>query len=358
MNMEIRLPIELKTAVITECWTFEKRAVIQSAPLADDWLASHLSLYMDAEFSCYFGDGESYYDPAYYRDILRIEELPLFPLSEEETLSLIRQNLREGRYVMVMLHQGIEERDGRNDYHEALLYGYDDEKEIFFTPALRMTRLVERELPFDAVHASLVRLKAHMLRVPDDRFFWSREYQYPLSIIQIREDYVPNQVYEALKKIVPEVWGKSVAVTELDADMRLYGEKTVYKGLGCLYGLREALRRTLNGEPMPPTFLGFARNLKKMLEHRQNLLHTMRYVMDRWNIQNDEIDWHVQSYASCCERAENWMSMALKAELTGDTSLYACIAEEIPAAYREEYLMLADFYNLCLAWYYENHTRV
>ena len=37
------------------------------------------------------------------------------------------------------------------------------------------------------------------------------------------------------------------------------------------------------------------------------------------------------------------MSMALKAELTGDTSLYACIAEEIPAAYREEYLMLADF---------------
>lgn len=110
MNMEIRLPIELKTAVITECWTFEKLAVIQSSPLADDWLASHLSLYMDAEFSCYFGDGESYYDPAYYRDILRIEELPLFPLSEEETLSLIRQNLREGRYVMVMLHQGIEER--------------------------------------------------------------------------------------------------------------------------------------------------------------------------------------------------------------------------------------------------------
>ena len=61
MNMEIRLPIELKTAVITECWTFEKLAVIQSSPLADDWLASHLSLYMDAEFSCYFGDGESYY---------------------------------------------------------------------------------------------------------------------------------------------------------------------------------------------------------------------------------------------------------------------------------------------------------
>lgn len=46
MNMEIRLPIELKTAVITECWTFEKLAVIQSSPLADDWLASHLSLYM------------------------------------------------------------------------------------------------------------------------------------------------------------------------------------------------------------------------------------------------------------------------------------------------------------------------
>ncbi len=35
---------------------------------------------------------------------------------------------------MVMLHQGIEERDGRNDYHEALLYGYDDEKEIFSLP--------------------------------------------------------------------------------------------------------------------------------------------------------------------------------------------------------------------------------
>ena len=74
-----------------------------------------------------------------------------------------------------------------------------------------------------------------------------------------------------------------MAVTELDADMRLYGEKTVYKGLGCLYGLREALRRTLNGEPMPP-ISRFCPQPQKMLEHRQNLLHTMRYIMDRWNI--------------------------------------------------------------------------
>lgn len=356
--MEIRLPIELNTAVITECWTFEKLAVIQTSPLGEDWLATHLSLYMDSTFSCYFGDGESPYDLSYYEDILCMEEIPLYPLSEEETLDLIRQNLREGRYIMVMLYQGKNGQDGRGDYHEALLYGYDDEKKHFFTPALQATKLVERELPFETVLQSLVRLKAHMIRIPEDRFIWSRDYQHPLSSIRIRNDYVPNQVYCAMKKIVPEVWGKTVAVTELDKHMRLYGEKTVYKGLGCLYGLRKALQRRLNGEALPPEFRGFSRNLKKMLEHRQNLLHTMRYVMDRWNIRDEEMGAHVRDYNACCERTEKWMNIAIKAEMTGRTDLYACIAEEIPGAYRDEYWLLGDFYNRCVTWYSDNHTRI
>ena len=40
--MKKTLPIVLENAaIVTECWTFEKLAIIQTSPLAEDWLASH-----------------------------------------------------------------------------------------------------------------------------------------------------------------------------------------------------------------------------------------------------------------------------------------------------------------------------
>lgn len=356
--MEIRLPVELNTAVITECWVFEKLAMIQASPFGEDWLSTHFQLYMDPYYSCYFGDGETHYPSSYFWDILAFEEMPLFALSEEELFSLILRHLREGRYVMLMICHVNGGPDGTDFFHEGLLYGYDDEKEVFFAPQLQTTNLVEQTLSFDTVRTSLTRLKAHVLQAPQDRIRWAKEYQYPIGTIRIRTDYAPNQVYDALMKFMPEIWGKTITITELDRDMQPYGEKTAYKGLGCLFGLREAMHREIHGEPLPPEFIGFPRNLKKMWEHRQNLLGTMRYVVNRWNIQDETIHGHVQNYAVCCERFEQWVSMAIKAQITGQRDPYIQILKEIPAVYQDEFFTLADFYNHSASWYAENQTRL
>ena len=354
--MEIRLPIELNTAVITECWVFEKLAMIQASPFGEEWLSTHLHLYMDPTYSCYFGDGETHYPTSYFWDILAFEEIPLFSLAEDELFSLILRRLREGRYIMVMLyHEG---QDGGDYFHEALLYGYDDEKEVFFAPQLQSTELVEQALPFDFLRTSLTKLKNYALQVPEDRIRWAKEYQYPVCSIRIRTDYVPNQVYDALMKFIPEIWGKTITITELDRNMQLYGEKTAYKGLGCLFGLKEALQKQIKGEPLPPEFIGFSRNLKKMWEHRQNLLGTMRYVIDRWNIQDEIIYTRTRDYAACCDRFEQWIGMVIKAQITGQTDPYIHILKEIPSVYHDEFFILADFYNHCVSWYTENQTRL
>ena len=118
------------------------------------------------------------------------------------------------------------------------------------------------------------------------------------------------------------------------------------------------MHREIHGEPLPPEFIGFPRNLKKMWEHRQNLLGTMRYVVNRWNIQDETIHGHVQNYAVCCERFEQWVSMAIKAQITGQRDPYIQILKEIPAVYQDEFFTLADFYNHSASWYAENQTRL
>ena len=44
---EKKLPIVFDAAIISECWTFAKLAIIQTTEHAESWLASHLSLYVD-----------------------------------------------------------------------------------------------------------------------------------------------------------------------------------------------------------------------------------------------------------------------------------------------------------------------
>ena len=353
--MVIRLPIELNTAVITECWTFEKLAMIQAAPCGDAWLASHLSLCMDPHFSCYFGDWDTHYSPSYYDDVLSVREIPLYSSPEADLLDRMQAHIRDGRYVMAILHHGPDDRDDRNAYHESLLYGYDSDRRVFFAPVLRNTELVEGELPFESVLASLSRLKAHMIAVPDDRFFWASGYQFPLSCITVRTDYVPNP-YAVLQKFIPEIWGNTMVLTELDMDMQPYGEKAVYRGLGCLWGIREALTAYRKGEPMPDGFIGFVRNFKKLCEHRRLFLHSMHYMVRQWSIHNEDVDTCVRVYSACVDRVETWLSLSIKAEITRTPSLLSRIVDEIPAAYREEFLMLSDFYNRCLIWYRDHHT--
>ena len=53
--MKKTLPIVLENAaIVTECWTFEKLAIIQTSPLAEDWLASHFRLYIDPCFCAHY----------------------------------------------------------------------------------------------------------------------------------------------------------------------------------------------------------------------------------------------------------------------------------------------------------------
>ncbi|MCI8331586.1 MAG: hypothetical protein HFE78_02000 [Clostridiales bacterium] len=58
--MKKELPIERNNLIdSTECWTFEKLAIIQASPYAEAWLASHLNVFMNYDYTVSFG--ESYY---------------------------------------------------------------------------------------------------------------------------------------------------------------------------------------------------------------------------------------------------------------------------------------------------------
>ena len=100
MNADKKLPIVLDAAIISECWTFAKLAVIQTSKYAEAWLASHLNLHRTGWYS-YFGDCQSAYDPIYYEDILTIREIDLFSMDGNQLVEAIKRNIDKKRYALL-----------------------------------------------------------------------------------------------------------------------------------------------------------------------------------------------------------------------------------------------------------------
>ena len=148
------LPIAIKdNPIVSACWTFAKTAIIKTSPYAEDWMASHLQLYMDHTFCTYFGESNSMYPPGYYDDILHTKNLDVFSINTDNIIPTIKGNLDEGRYILLRTNWNTaDKREPR--FHEVLIYGYDDEKQVFFVPLMEDRIFVPAEVSFEHIKTS------------------------------------------------------------------------------------------------------------------------------------------------------------------------------------------------------------
>ena len=125
----------------------------------------------------------------------------------------------------------------------------------------------------------------------------------------------------------------------------------IYRGLSCLYALKKLLKREIAGEPFPESFRGVSYAVKKISEHHNFMLISMKYLKNKWGtVMNEMADACICRYENCVIKSKRWMNIVLKYEQTKDIELLNKIVLEIPTTYEEEYDILDIFLHKSINW--------
>ena len=136
--MNVKLPINLLPEIRYECWTYQRMSIIRAYPEFDAWFVHHLnSLCVTSEYDCDFGwFGKKYNIVSHYEDILEIEEKLYKDYDQLNIIPEICRRIDEHIYTIIDVdhskwQNGLEE----TFVAQLLIYGYDDEERVFYTPS-------------------------------------------------------------------------------------------------------------------------------------------------------------------------------------------------------------------------------
>ena len=335
-----KLPIVIKDAeIVSECWTFERMAILQTSPYATDWLASHMNIFMTDSFYTYFGENFHMYRPQYYEDILNQKKINIFQIPDSQILDEIKQKIDSGDYVVICTMLGYNSEN--NPYfHEILIYGYDDDNKCFFTTLMENRIFTESTFPYESVSNAFPLVKKHLSTDIKQFIDLSTNYLPPFITLSLKKEYnTDNSLYMAIDKLNKEISGKQTMDAGITDSMNSYGGPTVYTGIACLVGLNNLLNRICQNAPLDEQRNGLVNVIKKLHEHRRLILLSMKYIKDKLLLESKNIF----NYETCCERVQKWYLMAMKYEITKDKSLLFHIICEIWPAFNEERMVLRDF---------------
>lgn len=136
MSKFIELPIQIDDiGCVTDCWIYNRLAIIKTSPFYSDWIASHYDLLSMDHNNIFFGD-ISLYPPSYHDSILLRKQLLLSQFTKANIIKRIKECIENGYYVIITLKQYSD----RDFYHEVLIYGFDDNKSVLLTVGLDKNR--------------------------------------------------------------------------------------------------------------------------------------------------------------------------------------------------------------------------
>lgn len=351
MKPVVVLPMHIEDITVsTECWTFNRLAIIKSSPFYRDWIASHYNLFVDTNnYNFLFGDF-SCYTFAYYGELLQHKPINFFQLNRENIIGTIKSFIAEGWYIIA----SFDYNEQLDAVHEQLLFGYDDEQESFLTLDVINRKFKKTQISYSRVVEVIEKVKAHFLRREKDAIKLSLVFQYPITIVRINKSFSPqNCPFEAYKKMIWEVNSKCMVQTGLfnfdicdDRD-----QANIVTGLRCLIAFGDMLEAFIEGRTASPWFKGITNAVKKIQEHQQMICNTMEYLAEKWSKAiTSEAGQALKDYKDVLRTLDKWMGMCLKYEINGDVALLKRIRAEANNVYKEELKSLLSFINNGFDW--------
>ncbi|MCI8694195.1 MAG: hypothetical protein HFH91_16030 [Lachnospiraceae bacterium] len=345
-RVELAINIE-EAGCVTECWVFNRLAIVRTSKYYEDWIASHYPLYADSDLNFFFGETSSLL-PSYHDLILDRKQIHLFTLNQDSIVEKAKEMLADGYYLIMATKIPIE----IEFYHEVLLYGFDDVNECFLTVDIQDRLFRPTVYSYSYVRNTFSEVLHHYRENECMGMGNAIYYQFPITAMRINKNYTPeNCPFEAYLKLDDEWHGVCHRKSGLQDLERQNNFERIYRGLSCLYALKKLLKREIAGEPFPESFRGVSYAVKKISEHHNFMLISMKYLKNKWGtVMNEMADACICRYENCVIKSKRWMNIVLKYEQTKDIELLNKIVLEIPTTYEEEYDILDIFLHKSINW--------
>ena len=347
-EMTVTLPVCIENVdCVTNCWIYNRLAIIKTSPYYRDWIASHYDLHVNKNLNFDFGETRVS-SPSYHDAILERRPLQLFQFHEDDIIEKIKAEIIAGYYIVMYVREEV----GEVYYHEVLFYGFDDVSE-----SLQAIGLTERSFQavlysYSYIREMLPDVKKYFMEYPEVVVDLFLRFQYPVTAFRLNRSYSPeNCPFEAYCKLKEELDGACHCVQYGTAFGEYKKTELVYRGISCLYAFYQILDMEINGDKFPEDFTGLTKAAKKLQEHQRMIWHSMKYVVEKWRLaMSDQSSDCISGYRQCYTVIKKWLAMVLKYEHVEDKKLLKRIMDDIPEIFERERKLLDEFVNQCIVW--------
>lgn len=351
MDEKVELPMCIEgVATITECWTFNRLAILKTSPYYNDWIAAHYNLFVDINsYNFMFGE-TSCYLPEYYDAILFQEQINIFTLDKDNIVSTLKERLQKKEYIIATLRYNPKWAS----VHEVLLYGYDEQEKLFLSVEYAHRGFHKKVINYEEIRANIEHIREHFLCNLTAGLKMSLVYQYPITAIRMRKDFdISRCPFQTYRKLVLELNGKDIVQNSMYnfeiCDDRDYAY--ILTGVKCLNIFRQMLEEYMNHKINSPWFKGITNAIQKIMEHQKMIAISMEYLADKWcDALMPQATQCIEEYKSTLHNVENLRNRCLKFEILKNEKILQKICEEVPALYQKQLDNLLVFVNEGFNW--------
>lgn len=347
-NQKVKLPVHIEdVASVTECWTYNRLAIIKTSPYYRDWIASRYDLYTTNDYNFYFGN-TWLYPPSYHEEILQRKQIRLFSLTRDNVVAGLKESLSNGYYIIMTVKPYRYE----DYFHEVLFYGYDDNDRQFTAVGLEKRVFQTVVLSYEHMEDTIAEIRTYFVNREREGMESALSYQYPVTALKLNPGFKPdNCVFEAYYKVKREIEGEFQDEHSMRGLDQYAWNLYRYKGISCLDAFRQMLEKEIAGEEFAEWFRGISNAAKKLLEHRLMMTCSMNYVLEKWEVAiTEEARRSAANYGKSNKNVEKWLNLCMKYEFTQDKELLRRIIMEIPEQFSVEKQSLETFVKEGIDW--------
>lgn len=370
-----KLPLKVDAIVMSECWTYFRMAIIETSPYKDLWLAAHFRIFSYHDFSVMLGENGRMHPMNYFADILSFKEIPVGQVNSETLVEIVINEMQQDRYVILDCNYPKLFTDTPQEFylHEVYLFGFDENKEIFYGTVLQSSgRFEEVEIPFKRITAAFADIPSYFSEHSLEKI--ERQCSlFTITSIQLKDSYRDdNSVYLFLQKIQDELNGSKHVAHFYDKDGNLPSSSSLfystkgkvsqtgeyYTGLACLLMIRDDIGKLMGDKEIPVDSVDeLTKSLKKFHEHQSIIQMSMEWFMRKLSIDDASLAEAVRQYKECCEEMSKLYLMSFKFQMTRDKAILKRIQDQLLTLYREEYAILSQFETMAKLHYCENQRQ-
>lgn len=342
------LKISNTPLITSECWTYYKFAIMQTSEYFNDWIAGHMRMFIDKNGNALFGESGTMYPLSYYSEILKIGESRIGSVKSNEICQYLVDHINQGEYIILDLNYEKLYDDTTNDVrlHETLIFGYDLNEQVFFTPLLKNHVFEVEKIPFNTVISSYEDA-LNYYRQDFKRIFNRRIWFYGITLIKPKYFYEnTNKYFDLISKLKFQLAGKVFTQKNFFSEQE---ENSYFTGISATKYFTELLKNKLDSQALisEGEALRFAKSCLKIHENQKIIYESLKWFFENIGGGNENFSLFILEYEKNCKKTSICVSLLYKYLVNRQESLLLRTVSNLEEIYTNEKHILENLITIC-----------